>query len=776
MIRPLALGLAALAALVAGGCGATDSPTGSGAGSLPFDARSPLEPPSARMRVVVQFHRPSLADAMKGRPFAPGRQRAYVASLRDEAAATQSSLRAKGVRLERPVLYARVWNGFAATIRSSDLPTLRATGLRAEPVRRFFGAAVDAGGVPGAAARRPSTAGAAGKPSVALLDSGGDPNGAALARLLRSALGRGEGGVLALQVAHMRRDPQTGSSTRYGTTDELLEGLERAVDPNGDGEVTDHVPVALVGVNSPYAGFDDSPEAQAVAGASTLGTLVVAPAGNEGPSAGSLGTIGSPGAALDALTVGALEGGGAPALPSIELALATSEGRMKARGVLLGGAARPLRAPVAALAGPSQSRPRAAGRALGAEPLEYFGVDAAPRARGRVAMVPAHAGHTRPPALATRAAAAAQAGVRALVVCEPDPARPLPALPAGGPAPPVIGLRGEAARRALELTPRDGGLAFLSASEPTKDAAQPAPGRSSSRGPTYALAPKPDLVAGGTAAVDGELVAGTSVAAARVAAAAARLRAAKPAADPAEIAARLVETATPAGPALAAGAGRLDLARAAAATVVAEPRALALPRRAAGAAFASSATVTVRNAGGAPATLAPSASLPGTTASVAPARLTLAPGAARTLTVRAAAGGSGRQPGYLTGTLRIGSARARLALAVGQPPPARLSALALQGEGVRFTAGALTRRGEAVAVAPLGDLTLRILDASGAVVRELTPHGGARDLLPGEYAYTLTSEARSALARGRRYRFRATARGPSGGGAVVRTSPPFKGR
>ena len=95
----------------------------------------------------------------------------------------------------------------------------------------------------------------------------------------------------------------------HGTTDTLIAGLERAVDPNGDGAVDDAVRVALVGVNAPYAGFGDSPEAQAVRGAGKLGTLVVAPAGNEGPARPPNGVVGSPGAARAALTAGATEAG-----------------------------------------------------------------------------------------------------------------------------------------------------------------------------------------------------------------------------------------------------------------------------------------------------------------------------------------------------------------------------------------------------------------------------------------------------------------------------------
>ncbi len=88
----------------------------------------------------------------------------------------------------------------------------------------------------------------------------------------------------------------------------LLAGLEHAVDPNGDSDTSDHAPVALVGVNVPYAGFSNSPEAEAVKAAGGLGTLVVAPAGNDGAAAPGSGTIGSPASAPLALAVGALAG------------------------------------------------------------------------------------------------------------------------------------------------------------------------------------------------------------------------------------------------------------------------------------------------------------------------------------------------------------------------------------------------------------------------------------------------------------------------------------
>jgi hypothetical protein len=54
----------------------------------------------------------------------------------------------------------------------------------------------------------------------------------------------------------------------------------------------------------------------------------------------------------------------------------------------------------------------------------------------------------------------------------------------------------------------------------------------------------------------------------------------------------------------------------------------------------------------------------------------------------------------------------------------------------------------------------------------LTPPGGARDLLPAEYAYTLPRGALRALPRGR-YAFRAVARPAGAGRRVVAQSESF---
>ena len=91
--------------------------------------------------MLVQLRRPALADLR----YPPARKRAYVSSLRNEVRALRSALQAKGVALRKPVVFARVWNGFAATVDTADLPEIRAIGLRAEPVRRFYPAASGGG-------------------------------------------------------------------------------------------------------------------------------------------------------------------------------------------------------------------------------------------------------------------------------------------------------------------------------------------------------------------------------------------------------------------------------------------------------------------------------------------------------------------------------------------------------------------------------------------------------------------------------------------------------
>jgi hypothetical protein len=512
-----------------------------------YDGRSPSEAGGSRERVLVELPRPALADRDDLDSLSPADQRAYLRSLSEEGTALRSALRARGVALRDAVTFGRTWDGFAATVDASDLAALSSLGVRARPVRRFYPATSAPVPLPGA---KPSGGAAASGGPIAILDTGAsasgydtldrddDPSpgadarapsrretsGAALAAIVTAAGER----VTTIRVAGYGATPEI-----HGTSDTLIAGLERAVDPDGDGAVDDAVRVALVGVNAPYAGFGHSPEAQAVRGAGKLGTLVVAPAGNEGPARAPNGVVGSPGAARAALTAGATEAGAG--VPRVTV---TIGGRELAGATALGGNPAPGK-----LAGPVTSTDTAAllrGR---------------PSVAGRVALVRAG---DNPVAQAT---AAAGAGARAVILAEPRD-HPLPMMPSGRVPAPVVGLTGKAAKAALEAK-AGAKVSFgrVTVDRP-KGATSPAP--FSSRGPSFDGLPKPDLLAEGAAATPEGLVVGTAVAAAHVAVRAARLARRRPAETPAGIREALVPPASNeagAAPSPAVPLGPLELTR-----------------------------------------------------------------------------------------------------------------------------------------------------------------------------------------------------------------------
>ncbi len=685
---PLALiaGLVGVTVLAAGGeVPLPGEPDPAVADLVPYDGRSPREPAADEQRVIVRLPRPALGE-LETRPSA-ARQRAYVASLEEEAASLRSALQARGVELRDVVGFQRVLNGFAATVDVEDLADLSSLGVRAQPVRRTFPAVSEPVPVAGRPPRRPPVTGE----RVALLAAGvrgpgldpgydavdGDRDASPRPALRRrEASGTALAGVLAgagarvvpVRVASLR--PGAAGVEEAGTSDALIAGLEWVVDPDRDGATGDALPVAVAGVHAPYAGFTDAPEARAARAAAGLGTLLVAPAGHEGAG----GTVGSPGAARAALTVGALQARGA--VPRTDLTVGTTE------------------APGAAvLAGTPPRGLRTAGPVEADDPEAYLR-PGAPRLQNRAAVVRAGANPS------AQVAAAAAAGARLVVLADPGPG-PLPA-PAAGRAPvAVVGLTGESARAVLELEP--GVPVRAGRVRPGDGGAVRAMSPFSSRGPALGGSRKPDLAAAGAARTStdgrrGAVVGGTGVAAALAGAHAARLAAARPDATPAELAGALRAAAAPLdAPAQAAGTG------------------------------------------------------------------TVRPPALRT-----------------TGSaLRVAPAPA---MALPAPGPVPVGPLALTREdgrvtGVRFTVGAFTRgdaRRGGTRLRAAGRLELVLVAPGGKVVRRLTPPGGARDLLPAEYAYTLPADARDALPDGP-LRFRAVARGPRGGAATRRTSPPFAG-
>ena len=786
--------------------GPGDPPPRALADAVPYDGRSPREPSGQGTRVIVSMPRRSLAAAGITDP---ADQRDYVRSLEDESAALRSALGARGIRLSDVVTYARAFNGFAATVRTADLADLPSLGVTAQTVRRFYPATAEPVRAPGV--RAPVAAAPLGGASVAVLDSGvdathpllanrldpgydavdrdddpspaGDPrggrretSGTALAGILVAAGER----VLPIRVAGLQPATQGAGLEDVAISDQLLAGLERAVDPDGDGATDDHVPVAVVGVNSPYAGFERSPEARAVAGAAELGTLVVAPAGGEGAAAGPDGTIGSPASAPDALAVGALAAPQAVAHVDLEVGGADARG-----AALLAGSAPP---GGLTTAGPVEEADPAKLLAEGARSL-----------RGRLAIV--RAGD----APVARAAAAAAAGARAVLLADPRD-RPLPAIPAGRVAAPVLGVTGRAAADVLgeeagstvevgDVEPGSPPIARLPAQATGGDgaAAESATATTlspfSSRGPAAGGGSKPDVAAPGAAlsAIPGDggaVVGGTAVAAARAAVEVARLARERPSASPRELRAALIAGAEPAPGVSARGAGAGVLRQppqAAAITATTTPAARADPCPGTRACV----RVVLANQGATEVAIALSLIADdGTEATLARPRVTIPPGGQREAEVDVqGAGPDGLAAGRLVAAAEGGAVVLThpfaIALEPPEPPPLGPLAVAREGgrvTGVRFPLGAF-ERGDPVGAGSRVQLTerlsLTLVDArDGRIVRRLTPPGGARELLPAEYAYTLPAGALRALDDGE-YAFRAVARSPRGGEPAVARSEPF---
>jgi len=89
-----------------------------------------------------------------------------------------------------------------------------------------------------------------------------------------------------------------------GRTSAILAALERAVDPNLDGDLSDHADVINLSLGGP--GSPDDPLSRSVDSATMAGAVVVAAAGN----AGLFHAVGSPAAARSAIAVGAHDGDG----------------------------------------------------------------------------------------------------------------------------------------------------------------------------------------------------------------------------------------------------------------------------------------------------------------------------------------------------------------------------------------------------------------------------------------------------------------------------------
>ncbi|MEA2292494.1 MAG: hypothetical protein QOE86_133 [Solirubrobacteraceae bacterium] len=478
------IGLVAVAVLASGGqgggiLGASNRPAL--ADPIPYDGRSPAQPAGARERVLVELPRPALGALANAETLSPRRQRSYVASLENEARALLGALDARGVKTTDVVTFERTWHGFAATVSAKDLPGLESLGVRLRADRRLYPAV----GEPLGTARRvaPPPAGA---PALALIAGGRALNG-----LRDVVLSRGVR-VRALAAGVARRSAPHAPAEEYARTDEVLAALEHAVDRNFDGDTTDHARVALLGMSAPYAGFSDAPEAQAAAGAQRLGTLLVVPSGHEAKGTAAFGTIGSPGAAAAALTVAPLSSGADVARATVHV------GGVDAPGAAVLGRGIP--------SGVLRTSPTVTAD----DPAKL------PDLAGRLAVVRAGANPS------AQAAAAAAAGARAVLLAEPRDGVPVPSMPAGRIAVPVLGVTGVTARAVLAAKP--GATATAAGLRlPRRLTVGRTVSRFASTGPAFDGAAKPELARPGSALAGGRLIAGAGVAAALAAVDAARL-------------------------------------------------------------------------------------------------------------------------------------------------------------------------------------------------------------------------------------------------------------
>ena len=88
-----------------------------------------------------------------------------------------------------------------------------------------------------------------------------------------------------------------------GNDSNIIAAIERAADPNGDGNTVDHVDVANMSLGG--SGNPDDPMSTAVDNATIAGITFCIAAGNSGNNGSAFHTIGSPGTARSAITVGA---------------------------------------------------------------------------------------------------------------------------------------------------------------------------------------------------------------------------------------------------------------------------------------------------------------------------------------------------------------------------------------------------------------------------------------------------------------------------------------
>ena len=777
----------------------------------------------AGRRVIVVLAAPSLADRVANADSVPSpeEQRRWTAQVQAGQALLVSGLRERGIELRREFVYARTFNGFSALVDDRAVAELErhpaVVGLY--PVRATYPASISGDALAQAefaaeGGRRADVRlpGFDGKGiTIALLDTGVDRNHPFLGgRVLRgfdtfahdrNAAAEAHPGEPARLEAHAtklagllvgREGPKglegaapgaellpirvlgwqetgQGQFAVVGRGDQLLAGLERAVDPDGNGDVRDAARVALAAVVEPYAAFPDSPESRAVAGATALGTLVVAPAGNDGRAGLAFGAVAAPASAPDALAVGALDA--RRDVLDAELEVRIDDETMFSDSVPVLGAVAP-RQPTAMTAasphGPTLGDPGRAEdvAADGSRLTDYFDPQGVSLVAGRAALVEAGGAP-----LAEKARHAAAAGAAALLVSD---AR----VPAGGldldesAALPVLAVPAGVGSELAEALGKGGNVSVvIGAAQARENGSYLQVAPFSSGGLAFDGRVRPDLVAPGVglatagagAAFDGSpqyaTATGSSSAAAAVAGAAALLAQARPDASAAELRSLLVGNArrleAEGGEPLVSrqGAGVIDLEAAAAGELAVEPSSLAFGR-ADKAGWSSIRTITVRNISSRRLDLGfgfvpDQEGQPAVTFAAEPAQLTLEPGASAQVAVTATAAAaleSGASGAFVVAAEDAGAVRLPWAVT---PRPARdeplIHSVRLSNWQFKpsrsapavlaFRAGRVQPHPGGGTIEPVGVLDVELWTQAGERVGVLTR---LRNLLPGRYAFGLT--------------------------------------
>lgn len=808
--RSTAAALVVVAALLAAGGGqGADAPTPAATGAAAWRGFVDGEraPVALGQRMIVVLRNPSLADRMAeaGGTATESQMRQWTASALAAQRQIAARLSREGIALVPDFVFTRTFNGFSAPIDGRALALLeRDEDVRGVyPVRAAYPATLSAAQLasPGFAAgsgRRvelgvPGFDGAG--VTVALLDTGVDashpyisprllegidivePERRALARAHPTEPGRperhgtqlaglivGAGGptalrgaapgarLLPIRVAGWQADAEGGYAI-YARTDQLLAGIERAVDPDADGDVLDAARVAVVGVIEPFAAFADGPVALAVRGAAELDTLVVVPAGNEGPAGPGYGSIGGPGGAPEALTIAAEDARRDTATARVVVRAGLRV--LLDRELPLAGAATPQRPLALRVARPRRD---AADGPRGASLARFFDDDGFSLVAGRATLL----GRTGAPAEEARQAVTS--GSAAILV---DGLVPAGALGLDDRLDvPVVGLPTDVAAGVRSALAK-GVEVSVSLGVPGR-VANPRRARIapfSSQGLAFGGGIKPEAAVAGVELVSADTgrnpdrtprygtVTGTSAAAAVAGGMAAVLAQVRPELDARALKGALVGTSIPAAgvPDGAQGAGSLDPLAAAAAEVVSQPVTVAFGS-ADGPGWISRQTFTIRNVSTRAVgvkVVATDEGIAGVSVAAEPTRLRIPPNRTATVTLTARLSFVPKNLGAIQGrTLLEVSGGGRITVPWAVALPVRGSAL-IGGITLSAQSFKASDRAPAVLTVQAGQVS----DLAGR--RQLRPlsrldvelwQGGKklgllarlRDVLPGTYAFGLT--------------------------------------